>query len=73
MTLFEKFPHIVREHEPLAQHSWLRIGGAARYFAEPTTIKELTAIVQEAASAGLTVRILGGGSNLLIRESGVDV
>lgn len=72
MTLFEKFRHIVRENEPLAQYSWLRIGGNARYFAEPTTLKELTSVVQEASVAGLTVRILGGGSNLLIRESGVD-
>ncbi len=72
MTLFEKFPHIVREHEPLAQYSWLRIGGSARYFAEPTTLKELSALVKEATSAGLTLRILGGGSNLLIREQGVD-
>lgn len=72
MTLFESFPHIVRENEPLAQHSWLRIGGNARYFAEPTTVAELSGLVKEANAAGLTIRILGGGSNLLIRESGVD-
>lgn len=72
MTLFEKFPHIVRENEPLAQHSWLRIGGKARYFAEPTTVQELSGLVKEANAAGLTIRILGGGSNLLIRERGVE-
>lgn len=72
MTLFEKFPHIVRENEPLAQYSWLRIGGPARFFAEPTTVKELSGLVKEADATGLTVRILGGGSNLLIRERGVD-
>ena len=72
MTLFEKFSHIVRENEPLAQYSWLRIGGNARYFAEPTTVNELIGLVQEANAAKLTIRILGGGSNLLIRESGVD-
>lgn len=72
MNLSEKFPHIVRENEPLAQYSWLRIGGKARYFAEPTTVDELSALVQEASAAGLSTRILGGGSNLLIRESGVD-
>jgi UDP-N-acetylmuramate dehydrogenase len=72
MTLFAKFPHIVRENEPLAQYSWLRIGGKARYFAEPTTVEELSGLVKEASAAGLTTRILGGGSNLLIRESGVD-
>ncbi len=72
MTLFEKFPHIVRENEPLAQYSWLRMGGNARFFAEPTTVTELSGLVKEAHSSGLTIRMLGGGSNLLIRESGVD-
>jgi UDP-N-acetylmuramate dehydrogenase len=72
MTLFDKFPHIVRENEPLAPHTWLRIGGLARYFAEPTTVSELSSLVKEAYAAGIAVRILGGGSNLLIRESGVE-
>ncbi len=72
MKLFEKFPHIVRENEPLAHYSWLRIGGSARYFAEPTTLNELSGLVKEAAAAGMTIRILGGGSNLLIRERGVE-
>ncbi len=72
MTLFEKYAHLVRENEPLAQYSWLRIGGKARYFAEPTTTKELSGLVSEAHSHGLTIRVLGGGSNLLIRETGVD-
>jgi UDP-N-acetylmuramate dehydrogenase len=62
--------HIVRENEPLAPHSWLQIGGNARYFAEPNTLDELQTLLVEAGKLSLPTRILGGGSNILIRESG---
>jgi UDP-N-acetylmuramate dehydrogenase len=64
--------HIVRENEPLAPYTWLRLGGPARYFAEPTTIEELTTLVKRCHEQGLPARMLGGGSNLLIGDQGVD-
>lgn len=66
------FEHLLRENEPLAPYTWLQIGGSARYFAEPTTIAELAGIIRSASEDPLTIRILGGGSNLLVREVGVD-
>lgn len=65
------FEHIVREQEPLAPHTWLRLGGPAQYFAEPTSADELAALVRHCHTAGLGVRVLGGGSNLLVRDDGV--
>jgi UDP-N-acetylmuramate dehydrogenase len=65
------FEHIVRENEPLAPYTWFRLGGPAQYFAEPTTVAELAALVRRAAEEGLPVRVLGGGSNLLVRDEGV--
>ena len=65
------FGHIVRENEPLAPHTWFRLGGPAQYFAEPTSIDELAALVRHCHESGLPVRVLGGGSNLLIRDEGV--
>jgi UDP-N-acetylmuramate dehydrogenase len=65
------FEHIVRENEPLAAHTWFRLGGPAQYFAEPTTVDELTTLVRRCRENGLPVRILGGGSNVLIRDEGV--
>ncbi|TVP96953.1 MAG: UDP-N-acetylmuramate dehydrogenase [Planctomycetaceae bacterium] len=67
-----KVAHLIRFDEPLAPHLWLGIGGPARYFAEPNSREELIEIVREASRAGIVPRILGGGSNLLARESGVD-
>jgi UDP-N-acetylmuramate dehydrogenase len=65
------FEHIVRENEPLAAHTWFRLGGAAQFFAEPTTVDELTMLVRRCRENGLPVRILGGGSNVLVRDEGV--
>src|SRR5215510_7768038 len=58
------FEHITRENEPLAPYTWLRVGGAAQYFAEPTSVEELAALVRRCYESGLTVRVLGGGSKL---------
>jgi UDP-N-acetylmuramate dehydrogenase len=66
------FEHIVRENEPLAPYTWFRLGGAAQYFAEPTSVEELASLVRRCHEAGLPVRVLGGGSNLLVRDEGVS-
>src|SRR4029434_8538564 len=72
MPLPAGFEHIVREQEPLAPHTWFRLGGAAQYFAEPTTVEELSSLVRRCHEAGISVRVLGGGSNLLVRDEGVS-
>jgi UDP-N-acetylmuramate dehydrogenase len=61
----------VRENVPLAERTWFKLGGPARYFAEPTSVEELLAVVQRCRDETLTARLLGGGSNLLIRDEGV--
>jgi len=71
MTIPAGFEHIVREQEPLGPHTWFRLGGTAQYFAEPTTVEELAALVRHCHERELPVRVLGGGSNLLVRDEGV--
>src|SRR3954469_7983068 len=65
------FEHIVRENEPLARYTWFRLGGPAQYFAEPTDVDELAAFVRRCHESGTPVHVLGGGSNLLVRDEGV--
>ncbi len=72
MKSLENLGHLLRENEPLAPYTWLQIGGPARYFAEPTTRPDLIQLVSAAAKEQLPVRVLGGGSNLLIQESGCE-
>ena len=71
MSLLTGFEPIVRQGEPLAQHTWFRLGGTAEYFAEPRTIDELQALVRRCADEGIQIRLLGGGSNVLVRDEGV--
>jgi UDP-N-acetylmuramate dehydrogenase len=61
----------VREKVPLADRTWFKVGGAAQYFAEPTSTDELKAVVERCRDEGMQVRLLGGGSKILIRDEGV--
>ncbi len=72
MSFPDDLQHVVRTDVPLAPLSWLGIGGPARYFAEPTDQDELSRIVRAATESDLAIRILGGGSNILVREAGFD-
>jgi UDP-N-acetylmuramate dehydrogenase len=71
MDVFAGLEHIVRENEPLAPYSWFRLGGPAQYFAEPTNRAELADLVRRSRDAELPIHLLGGGSNLLVRDKGV--
>ena len=62
----------VREQVPLAERTWFKVGGAAQFFAEPTSVDELQAVVKRCRDEGLHVRLLGGGSNVLVRDEGVS-
>lgn len=71
MNLAEAFPEIVRVQEPLAPFTLLRIGGKAQYLAQPRSVAELSALMKAAAAEHLPVRVLGVGSNVLVRDEGV--
>jgi UDP-N-acetylmuramate dehydrogenase len=71
MGLLTGFEKIVRQGEPLAMHTWFQLGGPAEYFAEPRTADELTALVKRCREEDVPVRVLGQGSNLLVRDEGV--
>ncbi len=58
--------------EPLANHTYLRIGGPARYFATPTDAGQLERLAAWASDAGLPMLVIGGGSNLLVADGGVS-
>lgn len=65
------FDDIVRQGEPLAPYTWFKIGGPAAYIAEPRSIDELGKLVRQCREQELPVRMIGGGSNVLIRDEGV--
>jgi UDP-N-acetylmuramate dehydrogenase len=71
MASFSGFEEIVKTGEPLAPHTWFGLGGPAQFFAEPQSVEQLQALVVRAKDSGLPMRLLGGGSNLLVRPEGV--
>lgn len=56
--------------ELLANHTTLRVGGPAADFVVATTEDELIEAVRSADELGKPVLVLGGGSNLLVSDSG---
>lgn len=63
---------MVRREEPLANKTTMRVGGAARLYAEPAGVPDLQALLREARSGGVPVWLLGRGSNLIVADEGVD-
>jgi UDP-N-acetylmuramate dehydrogenase len=72
MNLFADFEHIVRYDEPLAKHTWFRLGGPARYFIEPTNEDELLEAVKRCHENDVRILVLGRGSNLLAGDGPID-
>ncbi len=56
----------------LARYSNYKIGGPARFFFAPKNEKEVLWAVKEAKAKKLPIFILGGGTNLLIDNRGLD-
>lgn len=71
MGAFDDYHAIVRESEPLAPYTWFRLGGRAQYLARPQTIEQVVGVLQRARAENLPFLILGGGSNILVRDEGV--
>ena len=60
----------IRENVPLAPLTTFQVGGPARYFVEAQSEPDVRAAVEQARSRGLPLFVLGGGSNLVIADSG---
>ncbi|MBS0262300.1 MAG: UDP-N-acetylmuramate dehydrogenase [Planctomycetes bacterium] len=71
MRSLEDFKSITRRNEPLAPSTWLKTGGSAEYFMTPRNAEELAEIVRICHQTQVPLRVLGGGSNLLVRDEGV--
>ena len=61
---------LLEENVPLAPLTTFRIGGPARYFVEAHTHAEVAEAVSYAQAKSLLLFVLGGGSNLVVADSG---
>lgn len=67
---FKAFEKALLKNVPLAPVTTLGIGGPARYFVECATGEVLSASVEWARAHGLRLFVLGGGSNIVVADSG---
>ena len=61
----------MRENEPLAKRTTLRVGGRADVWLEPVSEDDLAIAVRFCHQAGVPFMILGRGSNLLVKDGGI--
>ena len=70
----KKLPEIKGEYkfdEPMARHTWLNAGGNAEVMFLPEDEKDLQSFLQK-LEENTPIFVLGGGSNLLVRDGGID-
>ncbi|MEI7912692.1 MAG: UDP-N-acetylmuramate--L-alanine ligase [Verrucomicrobiota bacterium] len=58
-------------YEPMKRHTTLLVGGAAQYWLEPHSFYGFAFLVEYCRARGIPVRVVGRGSNLLVRDGGI--
>jgi UDP-N-acetylmuramate dehydrogenase len=56
---------------PLAPLTWFKIGGPVELLARPRTPNELSQLMKRSHGEGAPLRVIGGGSNILVSDAGV--
>lgn len=58
-------------NEPMKKHTTFAVGGPADVLVLPQSVKEMSLAMREAKALNLPVLVLGGGSNVLVRDGGI--
>lgn len=67
-----KFDDIIKENVPLNGFTTLKTGGCAQFFTSPGRFEELKTALLFAKEKGLQITVIGGGSNLLVSDEGIE-
>lgn len=70
-ALHSTFSGTVSTAEPLARHTWLKIGGPADLFLVPATKADVVSAAVFCQANAIPVTILGSGSNILVGDNGI--
>ncbi|RYD33255.1 MAG: UDP-N-acetylmuramate dehydrogenase, partial [Verrucomicrobiaceae bacterium] len=60
-----------RLYEPMKKHTTMLVGGPAQYWMEPHGFYAFAFLVSYCRERGIPVRVVGRGSNLLVRDGGI--
>lgn len=69
--VFEGYPGEVRLNEPIAPYTSMKIGGPADAMVFPKSVSDLVDLMARLTRYALPYFVLGGGSNLLVRDGGI--
>ena len=58
--------------EPLAPHTYWKVGGPARAFLHPPTTDEFIRALDLSRDLGIRTVVIGGGSNILVSDNGFE-
>jgi UDP-N-acetylenolpyruvoylglucosamine reductase len=61
----------VKQNEALAQHTTMKVGGAAEYFVIVYSVDHLVQTVLLARKLNIPYFIIGGGSNIIVTDQGI--
>ncbi len=61
----------VRLFEPMTRHTTMKVGGPAQFWIEPRSTESFSHLIRFCRERGIPTRIIGRGSNLLIRDGGI--
>ncbi len=65
-------PAHIKTNVSLAPYTTLGVGGCAEYFADVSSVEELQEAVEWAKRLKIPITVIGGGSNVLVRDTGVQ-
>jgi len=71
MSIFSGLEKIVRTNCVLSNYTWYGLGGPADFVVLPETVEQLGVVVRRCRENNMPMRVLGLGSNLLVRDEGV--
>ena len=71
-NIIDNYNGIFLQNESLKDKTTFKIGGNASFFAKPEDSKSLIALLSWAKENDLPLFILGGGSNLVVSDDGID-
>lgn len=58
-------------YEPMSKHTTMLVGGPAQFWIEPHSFYGFAFLVEYCRERGIPVRVVGRGSNLLVRDGGI--
>ena len=70
--LVHRFGECIKWDEPMAQHTSLGVGGPAEVYLSPETLADLKAVVRFSQENRIPFMVIGGGTNLLVKDKGLS-